>query len=295
MMSPNSFDKVRESKRNSAQDYVQVAGSLGASHLLRVSNNEKNVGHIHLSKMPAGPCFDFRLERFSLIADLRAQLESGGIALSREDEKYAPIAILSGFKGATDEFAQLLAETLKGLVPSIDLAKINTKTCKRVIVFSFESDSKVLSLRHYRINLSRKSVAELPSASSSSCGVILNARKSSRIPNLGNLVSISELVTPRKQAIEDEKTEIEIVTSKSTRKTTLQLTEVGPRIDASLSRVVSGVEEGTILFSNFAPETIGSTIVKKKPKRVYEPKPKKKRVQGKTDNDENYDDDYMSE
>ena len=294
-MSPNSFNKVRESKRNSAQDYVQVAGSLGASHLLRVSNNEKNVGHIHLSKMPAGPCFDFRIEQFSLIADLRTQLESGGVALSREDEKYAPVAILNGFKGASDEFAQLLAEALKGLLPSIDLAKINTKTCKRVIVFSFDCDSRVLSIRHYRINLSRKSVAELPSAPSASCGVILNARKSSRIPNLGNLVSISELVTPRKQAIEDEKTAIEIVTSKSTRRTALLLTEVGPRIDATLSRVISGVEEGTILFSNFAPETVGSTIVKKKPKRVYEPKPKKKRSLEKTENDENYEDDYMSE
>jgi ribosome biogenesis protein SSF1/2 len=248
--------------------------------------------------MPAGPSFDLRIEAFSLISDLRNQLESGGIAMSKDDEQYAPIAILNGFKSDNDQFTHLLAEALKGLVPSIDISKINARTCRRVIVFNFDDETKVLSLRHYRISLSRSSVAEVPTeTSNTSCGVILNARKSSRIPDLGKLVSISELVASKKpSALEDEKTsEIEIVTSKASRKTTLKLTEVGPRIDAKLSRVLSGVEEGTVLYSQFAPETVGSTVTKKKPKRVYEPKAKKKRTDDTQFNNEEEDLDYMSE
>ena len=264
LLAPNTFSKLRESKRNSVQDFLQVAGSLSASHLMRVSNNEKDVGHIHLSKMPAGPCFDLRLERFSLISDLRSQMHSGGIGLSREDEQYAPIAILNGFKTAgSDEIAQLLAEALKGVVPPIDIGKINVKTCRRVILFNYDPESTRLSIRHYRISLTKKSVASVPSGPS--CGVILNARKTSKIPNLGKLVSISDLVPSRStEAIENESAQVEIVTSKSNKKTTLVLSEIGPRIEATLSRVMSGVEEGTVLFSKFAPETMGSTIARKK-------------------------------
>ena len=275
LMAPNTFSKLRESKRNAVEDFVQVAGSLGASHLIRVSNNDKNVGHLHLSRMPAGPSFDLKMDRFSLVSDLRGQIQSGGVAMSRDDEQYAPVAILNGFKNTNDQFVQLLSEAVRGLLPPIDIAKINVKTCRRVILFNFDPDTQRLSIRHYRIGLSRKSVAALPTGQT--CGVILNARKSSRIPNLGNLVSIADLVTPR--AIEDgakEEAQVEIFSGKSNKKTTLVLSEIGPRIDATLSRVMSGVEEGTILFSKFAPETVGSTVVKKKAKRVpREPKSKR--------------------
>jgi ribosome biogenesis protein SSF1/2 len=267
-MAPNTFSKLRESKRNSVEDFVQVAGTLGATHLIRVSNNEKNVGHIHLSRMPAGPCFDLKINKLSLVSDLRSQVLSGGIAMSRDDEQYPPVAILNGFKSTDDKFAQLLSEAIKGLVPPIDITNINVRTCRRVILFNFDGQSQTLSIRHFRIGLTKKSVATLPTGQS--CGVILNVRKSSRIPNLGKLVSIADLVTPKRESIEDgkEEAQIEIVTSKSNKKSSLVLTEIGPRIDASLSRVMSGVEEGTVLFSKFSPATVGSTIAKKKVKRV---------------------------
>ena len=286
LMAPNTFSKLKESKRNSAQDYVQVAGSLGASHLIRVSSNEKNVPHLHLSRVPAGPCFDFRVERFSLISDLRKNLQSGGIALSKGDEQFAPVAILNGFKNSSNEFAALLCEALKGLIPGIDINKINVKTCRRVILFNFTPETNMLSIRHYRVNLAKRTVASLPSVNAdpqASCGVMLNSRKTSRIPNLGSLVSISDLVTKSLSASDEQlaaDSQIEIVGSKNAKKTSLSLTEIGPRIEAAMSRILSGVEEGTVLYSQFAPETVGSAIVKKKPKRVHtkdKEAPKKRR------------------
>lgn len=289
LMAPNTFSKLRESKRNAVEDFVQVAGSLGASHLIRISNNEKNVGHMHLSRIPAGPCFDLKIDRFSLVSDLRSQIQSGGVAMSRDDEQFAPVAILNGFKNTDDQFARLLSEAVRGLLPPIDIAKINVKTCRRVILFNFDSDAQRLSIRHYRIGLSKKSVAALPTGQS--CGVILNARKSSKIPNLGNLVSIADLVTPK--AIEEGEAEaqVEIYSRKSNKKTSLLLTEIGPRVDATLSRVMSGVEEGTILFSKFAPETVGSTVVKKKAKRVARD-PSVKKTKKKRESDEFEEDDF---
>ena len=236
-----------------------MAGSLGATHLIRVSKNEKNVAHMYMSRLPAGPSFDFRIDQLSLISDIRRQVQSGGIGLSREDERYPPVAILHGFKNAENEFVSLLCEALKGLIPPIDIHKINMKTCRRVVLFSYSTETETLSIRHFRISLGRKTVADLPSVSS--CGIVLNARSSSKLPNLGNLVSIADLVAPR--AIEEDAVELG-----KRGMTSLSLIEIGPRIDATLSRVLSGVEEGTVLHARFAAETVGSTVVKKVAKRA---------------------------
>lgn len=235
---------------------MQVAGSLGATHLLRVSQNDKNVARIQMSRLPAGPSFDLRLDQLSLISDMRKEVGCGGIGLSREDERYPPVAILHGFKSADSPSVSLLCEALKGLIPAIDIEKINVKTCRRVVLFSFTPETDSLSIRHYRINLTRKTLACVPDNggfSAQTCGVVLNARSSSKIPNLGKLVSISDLIVPQQ--------------TEETLSGDITLVEIGPRIDATLARVLSGVEQGTVLQAKFAPETMGSVIVKKLPKR----------------------------
>jgi ribosome biogenesis protein SSF1/2 len=248
--------------------------------LIRVSNNEKNIPHVHLSRLPAGPSFDLKVEKFSLMSDIRRLLESGGgIGLSKQDEQFAPVAILNGFKNATapNEFVALLCEAIKGLIPPIDISKINTKTCRRVVLFNYNTDSNKLSIRHYRVKID--SASSSSTESSSACAAILKSRKSSKIPNLGKLVSLSDLIkttsTPDATSTnggedEEENCQVEIYGKKSSTKKSkaqLKLVEIGPRLECILSRVFSGVEEGTVLFAPAAPETVGKTITKKIPKR----------------------------
>ena len=200
-------------------------------------------------------------------------LESGGgIGLSKQDEQFAPVAILNGFKNATsNEFVALLCEAIKGLIPPIDISKINTKTCRRVVLFNYNAESSKLSIRHYRVKIDSAT-----SESSLTCAGILKSRKSSKIPNLGKLVSLSDLIqtsTPTTEPTpetEDDNCQVEIYGKKSSTKRSkaqLKLVEIGPRIECTLSRVFSGVEEGTVLFAPAAPETVGKTITKKIPKR----------------------------
>jgi len=245
-----------------------VAGTLGASHLIRVSNNEKNIPHVHLSRFPAGPSFDLRVDGFSLMSDIRGLVESGGgIGLSKQDEQFPPVAILNGFKNSSNEFVNLLCEAIKGLIPPIDISKINTKTCRRVVLFNYNADSNVLSIRHFRVKIDSAATIE-----SSTCAAILKSRKSSKIPNLGKLVSLSDLIPSASihEPVADDNSQVEVYGKKqSTRKSKaqLKLIEMGPRLDCSLSRVMSGVEEGTVLFAPAAQETVGKTITKKIPKR----------------------------
>ena len=271
--------------------------------MIRVSSNDKNVAHIHLSRAPAGPCFDLRVERFTLISDIRRELQSGGAGLSREDERFPPVAILTGFKNVNDEFATLLAEALKGLIPVIEIDKINVKTCRRVIMFSYSADeSQILSIRHYRVSLQRKAVgSSVPSEGPMRSLMQGSSRKSSKIPKLGNLVSITDLLRGEDKkedsSCKEEEFQVILPNSSSFKRTTssLVLSEVGPRIDASLSRVLSGVEEGTVLFAKFAQDTVGSTLIKKKAKRVVKEKSslsRKKRTS--VANTEGEEDDFAS-
>jgi ribosome biogenesis protein SSF1/2 len=250
-----------------------------------------------MSRLPAGPSFDLKVSSFSLVSDIRRQIKSGGVGMSKQDEQHPPVAILNGFKNASNEFASLLAEALKGLIPPIDIGKINMKTCRRVVLFDYNPTSNTLSIRHYRVNLVSTSVdngsdvttTETPTQA---VGMILNSRKSSKIPNLGHLVSISDLIGKPKAITDDDSAEqggaaaadgaVEIYekSRRIPRKTSLKLSEIGPRIECTISRVFSGVEEGTILYAPAAPETVGSTVVKKVPKRKSAPATKRDEMKG---------------
>jgi ribosome biogenesis protein SSF1/2 len=227
-----------------------------------------------MSRLPAGPSFDMKVTGFSLISDIRRQIKSGGVGMSKQDEQYPPVAILNGFKNASNEFAPLLAEALKGLIPPIDIGKINMKTCRRVVLFDYNPTSNTLSIRHYRVSLVSTSMDDetVIDSPSVAVGVILNSRKSSKIPNLGNLVSISDLIASPKKALPDSAqdqgtVEIYDKSKRIPKKTSLKLSEIGPRVECILSRVFSAVEEGTILYAPAAPETVGTSVVKKVPKR----------------------------
>ena len=216
------------------------------------------------------------------MSDIRSLLESGGgIGLSKQDEQFAPVAILNGFKNASsNEFVTLLCEALKGLIPPIDISKINTKTCRRVVLFNYDADSNILSIRHYRVKIDSSSTATTESnVSSATCAAILRSRKTSKIPNLGKLVSLTDLLKPSPTTNSNDagaeppsidNCQVEIYGKKSSTKKSkaqLNLVEIGPRIECTLSRVFSGVEEGTVLFAPCAPETVGKTVAKKLPKR----------------------------
>jgi ribosome biogenesis protein SSF1/2 len=237
-----------------------------------------------------------KVASFSLVSDIRRQIKSGGVGMSKQDEQHPPVAILNGFKNASNEFASLLAEALKGLIPPIDIGKINMKTCRRVVLFDYNPTSNTLSMRHYRVNLVSTSVdngsdAITTETPTQAVGMILNSRKSSKIPNLGHLVSISDLIGKPKAITDDDSAEqgaaaaadgaVEIYEkSRIPRKTSLKLSEIGPRIECNISRVFSGVEEGTILYAPAAPETVGSTVVKKVPKRKSAPATKRDEMKG---------------
>jgi len=59
----------QEKKRNNLKDFVNVAGPLGVTHFLILSN-PKSLPHLRFSKSPQGPTFTFQIEEYALAADI---------------------------------------------------------------------------------------------------------------------------------------------------------------------------------------------------------------------------------
>ena len=59
----------QEKKRNNLKDFVNVAGPLGVTHFLILSN-PKSLPHLRFAKSPQGPTFTFQIEEYSLAADI---------------------------------------------------------------------------------------------------------------------------------------------------------------------------------------------------------------------------------
>lgn len=59
----------QEKKRNNLKDFVNVAGPLGVTHFLILSN-PKSLPHLRLANSPQGPTFTLQIEEYALAADI---------------------------------------------------------------------------------------------------------------------------------------------------------------------------------------------------------------------------------
>lgn len=71
VMEPNTAIKLRERKTNRLKDFVNMAGPLGVSHFMILSQTERGT-NLRICKSPRGPTMMFRVEEYSLMRDIAA-------------------------------------------------------------------------------------------------------------------------------------------------------------------------------------------------------------------------------
>ncbi|OEL35875.1 Peter Pan-like protein [Dichanthelium oligosanthes] len=109
VMLPYTALNLKEKKRNNLKDYVNVAGPLGVTHFLILSN-PKSLPHLRFSNSPQGPTFTFQIEEYALAADIansqkRPRCPPGIFKNSPLVE--AAKVVLSGFSGPGNPFESL--------------------------------------------------------------------------------------------------------------------------------------------------------------------------------------------
>jgi ribosome biogenesis protein SSF1/2 len=63
------FNLLQEKKRNNLKDFLNVAGPMGVTHFLMISN-PKSVPHLRVSRTPQGPTLTFQIQEYSLAGDI---------------------------------------------------------------------------------------------------------------------------------------------------------------------------------------------------------------------------------
>ena len=68
-MYPYTASKLKESKKNSIKDFINVAGVFGVTHMVLFSQTEKST-YMRLIKNPRGPTVTFKVDEYSLAKDV---------------------------------------------------------------------------------------------------------------------------------------------------------------------------------------------------------------------------------
>ena len=170
MMSPNTASNLRESKRNSMRDFVDLAGPLGVTHFFLLSATA-GASYLRLARAPRGPTLALRIDAYSLIRDV---LSSQARPRAPEEAwRTAPLVVLHNFGGEGEEkegegatrktkgptttldgaavgggdlqaALKLLAALFRGAFPAIDVRSTRLSSCKRVVLLSHQGGGRVV-------------------------------------------------------------------------------------------------------------------------------------------------------
>ena len=198
-MGPYTTSNLKEKNYNKMKDYVAVAGQLGITHLLVVSQTKSNTNgssHIVLKmgKYPSGPTLHFHITKYTLCRQVHASqkhpFESASAYLT------PPLVVLNNFTGSSNtsvdnlainpnstdpsaQHVQIMRVTLQHLFPSINVATIQLNQCRRVVLCDYNKETGEVDIRHYAIRAQ-------PTGISKNIKKLLT-QSSKIIPNLGAL------------------------------------------------------------------------------------------------------------
>ena len=71
LMYPYTAQNLKESKKNSLKDFLGVAGQLGITHMMIMSQTEKG-NYLRFLKNPKGPTITMKIEEYALSKDVVA-------------------------------------------------------------------------------------------------------------------------------------------------------------------------------------------------------------------------------
>eukprot|EP00850_Spirogloea_muscicola_P014756 SM000108S14200 [mRNA] locus=s108:158423:161406:- [translate_table: standard] len=267
---------VQESTRNSLKDFVHVSGLLGVTHFVILSATQE-APYLRVARTPRGPTLTFKVLRYSLAADIASSqarprappaifknpplviLSSSVEAkswISQSKAHFASAAIkvvMHGF-GSGKEHLKLVTVMFQNMFPAINVQKVKLAACQRVLLLSYNAESRAVEFRHYSI-------------SAQPVGVSKPVRKlvqSRALPDLGMLTDVGDFFARSgygsESEAEDEAAKVKLPqnfgrTNRASSQSAVKLHEVGPRMTLQLLKVEEGLCNGAVMFHEFVQKT----------------------------------------
>ncbi|CAH8353988.1 unnamed protein product [Eruca vesicaria subsp. sativa] len=246
LMLPYTALSLKEKKRNTLRDFLNVSGPMGVTHFLMLKKTASALS-LRVARTPQGPTLSFKIHQYSLASDIaQSQLRP---RCPPDLFKNPPLIVLSGF-GTQELHLKLATIMFQNIFPSIDINTVKLSTCQRLVLLNYNKDTKLIDFRHYSIRLQPVGVSRR----------IRNFVQNHKAPDLRNLQDVSDFITKAGYGSESEgDEEAATVTlssdlgrvNKGSTKSAVKLQEIGPRMTMQLVKVEEGLCSGGIIFSEY--------------------------------------------
>jgi len=264
LMEPYTAVNLKVTKSNVLKDFVHVAGPYGISHFITFSKTELSP-YMKICRLPRGPTLTFRVNEYSLMRDVTAILKRPKTI--GEQFKHPPLVVLNNFDNESREM-KLMTTVFQNMFPAIKVHKIKLSTIKRCAMFNYNKETDTVEFRHYNIEAAPVGVNK---------GIKRLLKP--KVPNLGTLTDISDLIEggaylSESEGEEAEDSKVTLPQRMSGRgnmkssQSAIKLTEMGPRLTLELVKIEEGVSSGEVLFHKYVEKTDTEVKKMKKEKEV---------------------------
>lgn len=246
LMLPYTALNLKEKKRNNLKDFLNVAGPMGVTHFLILSKT-KTAPYLRVARTPQGPTLTFKIQEYSLAVDVaRSQLRPRS---PQDLFKNAPLIVLSGF-GTGEQHLKLTTIMFQNIFPAIDINTVKLSSCQRIVLLSYNKETKLIDFRHYSIRLQPVGVSRR----------IRKFVQNHQVPDLRNLSDVSDFITKAgygsESEADDEAATVTLASdlgrvNQASTKSAVKLQEIGPRMTLQLIKVEEGLCTGGVIFSEF--------------------------------------------
>jgi ribosome biogenesis protein SSF1/2 len=259
-----NFKEDANYRKLTLNKYCQhVCLPLGISHIMAFSQNEERL-NLRLAKTPQGPTMTFRVHRFSLAKHVQ-RLQKRPMNTNSLTQN-SPIVVTNNFGDQTaPPQVKLMRITFQNMFPAINVATVQLKECRRVVLFHLvddpEGNGQRVDVRHYAIK-------------ATPTGVDRKVRRliQTKIPNLNKVQDIADYIGGNATAStavdaasdsepEDSNAVVELAQNyagrgnKSHQKSALKLVELGPRLCLELLKVEQGLGDGNVMYNAHVTKT----------------------------------------
>lgn len=251
------------SRFNKLKDFSSVAGPLGITHMLTLSQTTAAL-NLRIARFPHGPTLSFKVQRYchspAVRATQRRPFDSPAAYLT------PPLVILNNFGSeASAHHVKLMKITFQNLFPPLNVHTVKLGDCRRAILFHFSKDKEEVEVRHY-------AVRAFPVGLNKGIKRLVQTK----VPNLSKLEDISEYVqgvgvgAASDSELEDESSHVILPDKFSGRgnmksqMSAIKLAELGPRMTLKLMKVERGFFEGDVMYHDYIQKPLEEQLALKK-------------------------------
>ncbi|KAL0718315.1 hypothetical protein Bca4012_067637 [Brassica carinata] len=258
LMLPYIALSLKEKKRNTLRDFLNVSGPMGVTHFLMLKKTASALS-LRVATTPQGPTLTFKIHQYSLASDIaQSQLRP---RCPPDLFKNPPSGNQSPSLLLPELHLKLATVMFQKIFPALDINTVKLSTCQRLVLLNYNKDTKLIDFRHYSIRLQPVGVSRM----------LRKFVEKHEVPDLRNLQDVSDFVTKAGYGSESEgDEEAATVTlssdlgrvNRSSTKSAVKLQEIGPRMTMQLVKVEEGLCSGGIIFDE--SEHLDEKTTKKK-------------------------------